>query len=160
MSEVKTTNKFLDKNDFDYLKNKFTSNEFPYFYNDFKVDENDGGNQFTHIFYREGVINSDYFNLLQPIFDKLNVKTIERIKLNMTTKENKIEQYNFHCDTNKKCNTAIFYFNTNNGKTIFASGEEISSVENKMIVFPSNLKHAGTTHTDTKYRLVLNLNYF
>ena len=47
-----------------------------------------------------------------------------------------------------------------NGKTIFASGEEISSVENKMIVFPSNLKHAGTTHTDTKYRLVLNLNYF
>ena len=158
--KIEIKDNFLNKTDFDYLKMIFTSDEFPYFYNDFKVDENDGANQFTHTFVREGVVNSNHFNLLQPILDKLNVKTIERIKLNMTMKENIIEQHNFHCDIyDKECNTAIFYFNTNNGKTIFESGKEVSSVQNKMIIFPSNIKHTGTTHTDTKYRLVLNLNY-
>jgi len=156
---VSTHNDFLEQKDFDFLKKEFLSNTFPYYYNDFKVNENDGGNQFTHIFYREGEINSDYFDLLSPILNKLKVQSIERIKLNMTIKENKIEQFDFHTDTNIKCNTAIFYFNTNNGKTIFESGEEVSSVENKMIIFPSSVKHTGTTHTDTKYRLVLNLNY-
>lgn len=158
--QIKIKNNFLDKTDFDFLKIKFLSNSFPYYYNDSKVDENDGGSQFTHIFYKEGVINSDYFDLLQPILDKLNIKTLDRIKLNMTTKENKIEQYIFHTDTNVKCSTAIFYFNTNNGKTIFESGEEVDSVENTLVIFPSDMKHTGTTHTNTKYRLVLNLNYF
>ena len=34
------------------------------------------------------------------------------------------------------------------------------STENKMIIFPSNLKHAGTTHTDSLQRIVLNFNYY
>ena len=157
--KIEIKNNFLDKADFDYLKKIFTSNEFPYYYNDFKVNENDGGNQFTHIFLREGVINSNYFDLLNPILEKLNAKSLYRIKLNMTIKQNKIKSYNFHTDLDIKCNTAVFYLNTNNGKTIFESGKEISSVENKMIIFPSSIKHTGTTHTDTKYRLVLNLNY-
>ena len=157
--KIEIKNNFLDKADFNYLKNKFLDNSFPYYYNDFKVNENDGGNQFTHIFFKEGIINSDYFGLLNPILEKLNVKTIYRIKLNMTTKENKIESYSFHTDTDIKCNTAVFYFNTNNGKTLFESGEEVNSIQNTLVKFPSTLRHAGTTHTDTKYRLVLNLNY-
>ena len=59
-----------------------------------------------------------------------------------------------------KCKTAILYINTNNGITIFETGEEIKSEENKIVMFPSNLKHTGTTHTDEKVRVVLNINYF
>ena len=56
--------------------------------------------------------------------------------------------------------TGIFYMNTNNGKTIFEDGEEIDSIENRMVVFPASKRHAGTTHTDTIYRCVINFNWF
>ncbi len=56
--------------------------------------------------------------------------------------------------------TGILYMNTNNGKTIFEDGEEIESVENRLIIFPASKFHAGTTHTDTRYRCLINLNWF
>jgi hypothetical protein len=34
------------------------------------------------------------------------------------------------------------------------------SKKNRIVIFPSNLKHAGTTHTDEKIRAVININYF
>jgi hypothetical protein len=160
---IKIINNFLENEDFLNLKNKFLSNTFPYFYNDFKVNENDGSFQFTHLFYTNGKINSPYFNLIEPILIKLKVKSIVRVKLNMTFKEKKIKKNQFHTDVKDPqldCKTAILYFNTNNGKTVFKNKKEIKSVANKLVLFPTKLEHTGTTHTNTKYRLVLNLNYF
>ena len=57
--------------------------------------------------------------------------------------------------------TAILYLNTNNGYTKFESGEKITSVENKLIIFNAKEKHSGTTNScEQPYRVVLNLNYF
>ena len=56
--------------------------------------------------------------------------------------------------------TAVFYVNTNNGYTIFESGEKVSSVENRMVIFDSNILHTGTTCTDERVRCVLNFNYY
>ena len=86
-----------------------------------------------------------------------------RIKANLQTKDSKIRTSAMHTDwpnplENQK--TGIFYMNTNNGKTIFNDGEEISSVENRMIIFPASRRHAGTTHTDTMYRCLINFNWF
>jgi hypothetical protein len=81
----------------------------------------------------------------------------------MTFKEKKIKKNQFHTDVKDPqldCKTAILYFNTNNGKTVFKNKKEIKSVANKLVLFPTKLEHTGTTHTNTKYRLVLNLNYF
>ena len=116
--------------------------------------------QYTHIFFNNNKINSNHFYLIEPFLSLLNIKSIVRIKLNLTTKENIIRKFDLHTDVPFDCNTAIFYLNTNNGKTIFEIGKEIESFENRIVVFPSNLKHTGTTHTDTNYRMVLNLNYF
>ena len=55
--------------------------------------------------------------------------------------------------------SAIFYLNTNNGYTKFEDGTIISSIENRLVTFPSTMLHTGTSCTDTKYRLVLNLVY-
>ena len=55
--------------------------------------------------------------------------------------------------------TAIFYINTNNGYTYFEDGQKIESIENRMVMFPSNIPHAGATCTDEDRRVVLNLNY-
>ena len=151
---------FLKKDDLNNLKNQFLSNTFPWYFQDFKVEKNDGDFQYTHLFFNDNKVNSNHFNLIEPFIPLLNVKSLVRIKLNLTTRENKIKKFKFHTDFDFNCKTAIFYLNTNNGKTIFKNKKEIESVENRIVMFPSNLEHTGTTHTDTQYRMVLNLNYF
>ena len=157
---IKVIENFLKKDDLNNLKNQFFSNTFPWYFQDFKVEKNDGDFQYTHLFFDNNRINSEYFDLIKSFLSLLNIKSIVRIKLNLTTRENKIKKFKFHTDFDFNCKTAIFYFNTNNGKTIFKNKKEIESVENRIIIFPSNLEHTGTTHTDTNYRMVLNLNYF
>ena len=151
---------FLKKNDLNNLKNQFLSNTFPWYFQNFKVEKNDGDFQYTHLFFDNNRINSNYFGLIESFLSLLNIKSIVRIKLNLTTRTNKIKEFKFHTDFDFNCKTAIFYLNTNNGKTIFKNKKEIESVENRIVIFPSNLEHTGTTHTDTLYRMVLNLNYF
>ena len=56
-------------------------------------------------------------------------------------------------------NVAIIYLNSNDGYTFFEDGAKIESVENRCIIFPGNLKHAGTSCTDSNLRVVLNINY-
>ena len=157
---IKIIDNFLDKEYFDKLKNTFTDNTFPWYLQKGKVFNYDGYFQYTHIFFDKNKINSNYFGLLEPFILKLNTKSLVRIKLNTTFKENVIKKFDFHTDVNFNCNTAIFYLNTNNGKTIFKNKKEVESVENRIVIFASNLKHTATTHTDTHYRMVLNLNYF
>ena len=55
--------------------------------------------------------------------------------------------------------TSILYLNTNNGYTRFEDGTKVESVANRMVTFPNQMMHTGTTTTDSEYRLVLNLNY-
>jgi hypothetical protein len=44
--------------------------------------------------------------------------------------------------------------------TTFDNGDTYKSVENRMITFPSHLRHAGSTPSNTKARFVINFNYF
>ena len=56
--------------------------------------------------------------------------------------------------------TAIYYVNTNDGYTEFENGERVDSVENRLVIFDATMKHTGTTSTDTKFRSVINFNYY
>lgn len=156
---VKIIDDFLDKNDFNNLKNKFLSNDFPWYYQNMKVIKNDGDFQFTHVFFENFKINSDYFSLLNTFSTLLNIKILIKAKINLTVKTNKIKIFKFHTDVNGDCNTAIFYLNSNNGKTVFKNKKEVESIENRIVIFPSNLEHTGTSHTNAPFRMVLNLNY-
>ena len=60
----------------------------------------------------------------------------------------------FPCST-----TAILYINTNNGYTKFKKGGKVKSVANRMLIFDSQLEHAGVTCTDALRRVVVNFNY-
>ena len=55
--------------------------------------------------------------------------------------------------------TSILYMNTNNGYTEFQNGAIVESIENRMVVFPAEMKHRGTSCTDEKIRVVINFNY-
>ena len=52
--------------------------------------------------------------------------------------------------------------NSNKGQNVvkFENGEKIESVENRLVIFDSTIKHTGTTSTDTKFRSVINFNYY
>ena len=157
---IKIINNFLDNEYFNSLNNNFLNNKFPWYFQKGKVFENDGNYQHTHVFFDNNKINSEHFVLIEPFLLMLNIKSLVKVKLNLTLKDHVFKKFNYHTDVSFDCNTAVFYLNTNNGKTIFENKEEVESIENRLIVFSSNLKHTGTTHTDTPFRMVLNLNYF
>ena len=105
--------------------------------------------------------SSMYHAILIPILQQLNVSSerLIRSKINNNLATEEIREHGFHVDTSKECNVAIYYFNTNNGYTLFENGDKVDSIGNRLIMFPSNLRHTGTTCTDKPNRYVLNINY-
>jgi hypothetical protein len=156
---------FLHKNDLANIQEVLQSNTFPWYYNNFKTNDVFSKNtyefQFTHIFYNQFNIQSNFFEVLNPILNKINPTSLIRIKANLNTIQKEIQQYPFHTDfkSDKDIKTGIFYVNTNNGKTVFKDNTVSESIENRFICFCSNIEHAATTHTDTKTRIVININW-
>jgi len=50
--------------------------------------------------------------------------------------------------------------NTCNGWTKFKKGGKVDCVANRVVIFNSNLEHAGITCTDQKRKVVINFNYY
>jgi len=139
---------------------------FPWFYNDI-IDSPDEVDkfQFTHMFYIEQTPTSEFIENLNPILEIMNPISLSRIKANLLTRTPEIIENEFHVDMVmseeklKQWTTSIFYVNTNNGYTKFEDGTKVESVANRMVSFPGNLKHTGTSCTNKKTRVVINFNY-
>ena len=173
MDDIKVYDHFLDYKDYHLLKDAFCSDSkdrAPFFYNDNIVSENelkdDYSFQFTHAIYDTRWFSesdtSPYIDLLDPIFVKLKVKKLFKAKVNIRTRTSKIYRSEYHVDIIEKIEghkTAIYYLNTNDGYTLFKSGEKVKSVGNRLVVFDGQLYHCGTTCTDQNIRSVLNINY-
>ena len=68
-----------------------------------------------------------------------------------------------HCDSETnphKKNSAVYYLNTSDGYNLFEDGPKVNSVENRIVIFDSNMRHTGTSCTNESGRLVMNINYF
>ena len=158
----------LSNDNFATIYNTLTSQEFPWFFLNNKVGEeyrqdHIHNSQFTHMFYSEYKQKSNYASIIEPILEVLNPKAIVKIKSNMTmpTSHGHVV-FPMHVDVENFVGgtTAIYYVNTNDGYTEFENGEKIESVENRLVIFDSTIKHTGTTSTDTKFRSVINFNYY
>jgi len=160
-SDFKIIDNFLEINTFNKILNIFISGDCPYYIRHNIVD-NDSIAQLEHvIFYNK--VNSQLYETVKPIIDKLKPSKLNRIKVNLLLKSETIREHGLHVDDlnwNKKSHTSIFYLNTNNGYTRFKSGEKVESVANRLVTFHASKKHGGSTNScDTPYRLVLNINY-
>jgi len=124
----------------------------------------DGHFQFVQQVFCEHTIISPAFKILKPILIKEKVLAIARIKANLVLKTEKLKVFDnaFHTDLidTTGATTAIYYVNSNNGYTLFEDGTKVKSVANRLVRFPCNLKHTGTTCTDQNRRLLVNFNYF
>mgnify|MGYP001267944362 CR=1 FL=1 len=130
--------------------------------------------QFVHLAYSNCIPKTTFFNSLLPVLNRLDVTTLNRVKLNLQPRTNKIVEGLFHADmsgemsieTMKTWTTSIFYVNTNDGYTEFQDGRiementKVKSVANRMVTFPANLRHRGTSCTNENTRVVINYNYF
>jgi len=160
----------LNQNIFDSISSLIMSRDFAWYYKPESTQkyatmansaESHYSYQFSHMFYFNQVPMSEHFMpTMIPILEKLNCFSLVRMSANFMPpmQENYIQ--GMHTDSPTQCRSAILYLNTNNGKTVFQTGEEIESIANRLVIFDSNLKHSGVTTTDLCGRYVLNILFF
>ena len=176
---MKIEDNFLDQNTFDGLQTLMigkgeVKEKFAWYYSDgidFKYESSDPldyfNYMFVHVFYFRAFACSPLFGNMEPLLVKISPMSLWRIKANLLTRTPNIIKNTFHVDILdlpeeklKQWTTSIFYINTNNGYTEFEDGTKVESIANRMVFFPSNVKHRGTSCTDEKTRVVINFNYF
>ena len=153
---------FLPKKIFDPIQITMLGAGFPWFYTDGINHEGDNLFQFVHVFYSlpEKII-SPYHEEMKSVYNALGIKNLIRAKANLNVRTDIHQNTGFHNDFDKSwnCKTAILYINTNNGWTEFENGDKVESIENRLVMFDSQVKHAGNTSTDQKIRVLINFNY-
>ena len=163
MERIEIIDNFLPDNVFYPLYDLLSSTNFPWYFNDFVVDENSSldNYQFTHTFINSSrdIVYTPFHSFITPIIEKLGVKKLERVKANLNTRTSNHIEGGYHIDTDKKVTTSILYMNTNNGWTEFEEGDKIDCVQNRIVTFNSNMMHTGYTCTDQKRKMVINFNY-
>ncbi len=113
----------------------------------------------VHVFFNDVPFQiSNNFFLMAPIISQLNILQLHRIKSNRYPRTKNIIQHDWHTDRTDEHFSAIYYVNTNNGKTIIKDIVEIESIENRFVIFKGNLPHASTTADDDQ-RLNINFNF-
>jgi hypothetical protein len=121
----------------------------------------DDGYYMTHLIYEHYTVNSNHFELIAPILEKINPKALIRIKVNFYPSTEKVIHHGVHTDNEYSHNGCIFYLNTNNGKTVLKNNIEIDSIENRLLLFDPSIEHNSTTCSDDHVgRFNINFNYF
>mgnify|MGYP000436294927 FL=1 len=165
---MKIEDNFLKQEEFDKIQKLMGEpSPFPWFYADRIVFEDDVDKfQFIHAFYDNHMPMSPFSNELDSIINIIQPFSIVKIRAKLLTRTPEIVESTFHVDIPlseenlKQWTTSIFYINTNNGYTKFEDGTIVESVANRMLSFPANMKHCGTSCTDERRRIVINFNYF
>lgn len=175
-NSVDIIDNFLDKKDFQSITNKICTPDFHWRFSSYTTSIKNDSNKLndflfvnliqSSLSFYEGVgftkpfVNEEVYDLLKPLLVKLKAKILIRIKANLTTVTPKPIQSDWHVDHDFQGTTAIFYLNTNNGYTVFKDyDQKVQSVANRVLIFPTDLYHAGVSSTNTKARYLINLNY-
>lgn len=168
---VEVIDNFLDNDSFSKVQQFFCNDLIDWHYNTTVVSDTESDSidnfQFIHIFYRDGLPSSNHYKEIIPLLTQLKARVLFSVKSNLNVRTPEIIKRNLHIDDqffdadNKPISfkVGVYYLNDNDGYTYFEGGEKIETVANRMVIFPSNVLHAGTTCTNQKTRVVLNFNY-
>lgn len=163
--ELKIYDNFLDERSFSTIEEQLLHPSFPWSWGSGVIPERDGLDdyQFFHTIYCDFEVRSQFFQSLHPVFQRLSVISLLRVKANLNPRTSEIVEHGFHTDvptdSDFKFTTGILYINDNDGYTIFENGEKVDSVRNRYVEFASDIRHSGSSCTNQKRRLVINFNY-
>jgi hypothetical protein len=114
---------------------------------------------FFHLFYQNYQPNSNHFNSLASLIEKLEIQALLRIKANLYPRTTEVVEHDFHYDFAEPHKSALFSLNTNNGFTILGNGKKIKSIENRILLFDASELHKSTTCSDKNFRANIVINW-
>ena len=170
MSEIKIYDNFLSPIEFGQIQSVFLDHNCPWEFSDniTTVYGNDGDKhgQFVKVLYVFNCGREKGYEKIEPVISKIqdiddcDQISLLRVKINLNPKQLDVIQLgDYHTDFQFDCRTAIYYLTNSNGPTKFENGEVINCVANRLVVFPSHMKHCGFSCSDNTRRIVLNINY-
>ena len=170
-TKYKIIDNFLEEKDFKIIEDVLQGPDFPWFVCqsvasplDKRVTDysklNPKDFYFVHQFAYISGRNSQYYNMLIPIFQKLKPFALNRVKGNLYPSSESKFTHGYHIDMPIKHKGAIYYVNTNNGYTILEDGTKIESIKNRILLFDPSKPHTSTNCTDVYARINININYF
>lgn len=170
MNQTRIIDNFLSRPDYNELRQILFSATFPWFFSEETVTGANDHPQFAHVLYANNRPVSQCIEAFEPFLNTLYASSILRMKVNMTMPSSKEGiVYAWHHDLGwdgdpqqkrtQHVRTAVFYFNDTNGPTVFKGNEPVDCRQNRLVSFPHNTEHSGTTFTDDVRRVVLNVNY-
>ena len=157
----KVIDNFLEEKDFLDIQTKLLSPNFPWYYNDTMTGTDNCF--FHHHIYSKHKIWSDIFELCSPLMQKLDISAMFELRANLVIAKEKHWESEWHYDfDHKKGKTAILYINDNNGCTIIDKNKKhkVESKANRICIFDNKEFHKMISQTNSKRRVVLNINYF
>ena len=164
--------RFLDPYEYNILKELLSGHEFPWFWSDQVLyDEYDkcpdyrcgrlDNYQLFHWFYKDGLPRSDHFDNIAAILNKLKIGSLIKVKANLNTYTPEVVEHGFHFDQDwKHTKTCVYYLNDTDGYTLFEDGQRVEGKANRAVIFDGKTSHSGTTCSDQKRRIVININYY
>jgi hypothetical protein len=180
---MKVIDDFLPKAYQNVIENTLLGDMFPWFFNPTTCgkDHPNANMQgvfdtyhFTHNMLTNGKVNSEYFNLVQPIMynlmlvEGIDTSNLLRIKANLTLKSNYLKDTFAppHTDFQlpQKINTCIYYVNDSDGDTLFFDSDynivnKVSPKKGRLVYFDSGFVHAKKSPQKNNTRCVLNFNF-
>lgn len=159
-TDYQVLDNFLSVDEFYPIKQLLTGRDFPWFFQPtVAYSDDDSSFYFTNLLFSK-CSPTNFFHVVEPILGKLNLKSLIRVKCNLYPNLGKKFYNPPHIDYDFSHYGAIFYINTNDGKTILEDGTEIDSIENRLLIFDASKPHNSTHCTDLKARININFNYF
>ena len=154
---LQVINNFLNNNEFHSIRQIITSSHFPWYFPE------SGEKKFIHNLVKkneEDIKTSFWITpILSPLLRKLEVygkdipdKNVISANIVLTHKtketvESKPIEDVFKIDLNEPSETAKLYLNNNNGYTKIVGGDKVESVQNRLLIFPTNTSHFEATST-------------
>jgi len=156
----KVVNNFLDKTEFKQIQKIMTSQDFPWYYNKYISSSTDAKHLyfFTHNYYLNNEIQSSFYKMWKNLIQKLECKSLLRIKAGLYPSHSKVRYNNFHKDFPFKHKGCLFYINSNNGPTTIEK-KSILPKENRAVFFDPSLPHRSSLCSDQQVRITVNFNY-
>ena len=158
---IEIIDNFLEKDEFNKIRDVLMGDNFPWYYMDYITNKEDLSHKFyfAHMFYRQPLVLSEGFNLWSNTIEKLECKSLIRIKANSYLRNNEKEINSPHADFNFKHKGCLLYINDNNGPTYFKD-EKVMPKANRIVLFDPSIEHSSSLCTDAKRRVTVNFNYF
>lgn len=155
---------FLSIDEYKEIKNFILQDKFPWNFTPIVTSEKEklpfnASYYFTHLFWY-GFYVEEESQIFAPIVNKIECKSMIRIKSNLYPSTEKIIHHDNHIDYDYAHRSAIFYLNSNNGLTVLEDKVEVNSVENRLLFFDGSKIHRSTTCSDSKCRVNINFNFF